>query len=217
MSVALPAPHPDSRRLRLVPPKREAGTRLVGYLVLVPEGTDPAQLFTDGARPQVHALHPSQVAAFAPQPTPAQPAPATPAPAGAVASVVRPEVGEAADTAGTPGTADKGDSIRIDAERHLAEVDGRVLDLTYLEFELLAHLVAHPHRVHSRESLVTRVWGYGHIGDGRTVDVHIARLRRKLGRAHRDRIVTIRRVGYKYVPAPRGQREPAGPSASCES
>jgi DNA-binding response OmpR family regulator len=44
------------------------------------------------------------------------------------------------------------------------------------------------------------IWGYGHLGDGRTVDVHIARLRRKLGKAHRHRIITVRRMGYKYVP-----------------
>ncbi|MGW6507195.1 winged helix-turn-helix domain-containing protein, partial [Streptomyces niveus] len=48
--------------------------------------------------------------------------------------------------------------------------------------------------------LVTTVWGYGHVGDGRTVDVHVARLRRKLGAEHRQTIRTIRRVGYKYVP-----------------
>jgi DNA-binding CsgD family transcriptional regulator len=90
--------------------------------------------------------------------------------------------------------------VRVDTERRSAHVDGRPLDLTYLEFELLAHLVAHPHRVHSRDQLVTTVWGYGHIGDGRTVDVHIARLRRKLGSEHRGSIVTVRRVGYKYAP-----------------
>ncbi|HLL33964.1 MAG TPA: winged helix-turn-helix domain-containing protein [Streptomyces sp.] len=90
--------------------------------------------------------------------------------------------------------------IRIDSVRRTAEVDGRELDLTYLEFELLAHLVAHPHRVHTRDQLVTTVWGYGHVGDGRTVDVHIARLRRKLGAEHRDTIRTVRRVGYKYAP-----------------
>ncbi|MCY0939464.1 winged helix-turn-helix domain-containing protein [Streptomyces sp. H34-S4] len=94
-----------------------------------------------------------------------------------------------------------GDSlVRIDPAQRTAEVDGEVLDLTYLEFELLAHLVAHPHRVHSRDQLVTTVWGYGHVGDGRTVDVHVARLRRKLGAAHRGAIHTVRRVGYKYAP-----------------
>ncbi|MEU9444409.1 winged helix-turn-helix domain-containing protein [Streptomyces sp. NPDC048304] len=90
--------------------------------------------------------------------------------------------------------------VRIDPVRRTASVDGRELDLTYLEFELLAHLVAHPHRVHTRDQLVTTVWGYGHVGDGRTVDVHIARLRRKLGAEHRQTIQTVRRVGYKYTP-----------------
>ncbi|MFJ5259312.1 winged helix-turn-helix domain-containing protein [Streptomyces sp. NPDC088387] len=90
--------------------------------------------------------------------------------------------------------------IRIDAVRRTAEVAGRALDLTYLEFELLAHLVAHPQRVHTRDQLVTTVWGYGHVGDGRTVDVHVARLRRKLGAEHRKSIQTVRRVGYKYTP-----------------
>ncbi|MFE6662335.1 winged helix-turn-helix domain-containing protein [Streptomyces sp. NPDC057697] len=90
--------------------------------------------------------------------------------------------------------------VRIDPVQRTAAVDGTTLDLTYLEFELLAHLVAHPHRVHTRDQLVTTVWGYGHVGDGRTVDVHIARLRRKLGAEHRRSIQTVRRVGYKYTP-----------------
>ncbi|MGP4001969.1 winged helix-turn-helix domain-containing protein [Streptomyces sp. 8N706] len=99
-----------------------------------------------------------------------------------------------------PEPAEDSGPVRIDAAQRIALVDGEPLDLTYLEFELLAHLVAHPHRVHTRDQLVTTVWGYGHVGDGRTVDVHIARLRRKLGAAHRDSIVTVRRVGYKYTP-----------------
>ncbi|WP_328889369.1 winged helix-turn-helix domain-containing protein [Streptomyces sp. NBC_00316] len=90
--------------------------------------------------------------------------------------------------------------VRIDTVQRTAAVDGNTLDLTFLEFELLAHLVAHPHRVHTRDQLVTTVWGYGHVGDGRTVDVHIARLRRKLGAEHRRSIQTVRRVGYKYAP-----------------
>jgi hypothetical protein len=97
----------------------------------------------------------------------------------------------------TPDT----DGLTVDPELRTAYLDGETLELTYLEFELLAHLTAHPHRVHTREGLVEAVWGYGHIGDGRTVDVHIARLRRKLGPAYRERIVTVRRVGYKYVPS----------------
>jgi hypothetical protein len=104
-----------------------------------------------------------------------------------------------------PGDADQADGtgdplVRVDPVQRTAAVDGRQLDLTYLEFELLAHLVAHPHRVHTRDQLVTTVWGYGHVGDGRTVDVHVARLRRKLGAEHRGAIQTVRRVGYKYAP-----------------
>ncbi|WP_159329190.1 winged helix-turn-helix domain-containing protein [Streptomyces tendae] len=95
---------------------------------------------------------------------------------------------------------DEAPLVRIDSARRVAAVEGRELDLTYLEFELLAHLVTHPHRVHTRDQLVTTVWGYGHVGDGRTVDVHVARLRRKLGAEHRHTIQTVRRVGYKYTP-----------------
>ncbi|MEU3344518.1 winged helix-turn-helix domain-containing protein [Streptomyces sp. NPDC006700] len=107
-----------------------------------------------------------------------------------------PEGGTDGGTA--PGAGDP--LVRVDTARRTAEVDGHGLDLTYLEFELLAHLVAHPHRVHTRDQLVTTVWGYDHVGDGRTVDVHIARLRRKLGAEHRRTIQTVRRVGYKYAP-----------------
>ncbi|MGW3914399.1 winged helix-turn-helix domain-containing protein [Streptomyces sp. NPDC005070] len=105
--------------------------------------------------------------------------------------------GAVTDTAGD-GAADP--LVRVDTVQRTAEVDGHVLDLTYLEFELLAHLVRHPHRVHTRDQLVSTVWGYGHVGDGRTVDVHVARLRRKLGTQHRLAIQTVRRVGYKYTP-----------------
>ncbi|ALV36114.1 winged helix-turn-helix domain-containing protein [Streptomyces sp. CdTB01] len=111
----------------------------------------------------------------------------------------RPHAVPADAAPGLPGTA--GDPlVRIDAVQRTASVDGRELDLTYLEFELLAHLVTHPNRVHTRDQLVSTVWGYGHVGDGRTVDVHIARLRRKLGAEHRQAIQTVRRVGYKYTP-----------------
>ncbi|MEU0397017.1 winged helix-turn-helix domain-containing protein [Streptomyces sp. NPDC006208] len=114
--------------------------------------------------------------------------------------VTRPEIRPVAPTDSPPVQQTGGGAVRIDAARHVAEMDGRELDLTYLEFGLLAHLVHQPHQVHSREQLIAGIWGYDHIGDGRTVDVHIARLRRKLGTNHRHRIVTVRRVGYKYVP-----------------
>ncbi|WP_436736618.1 winged helix-turn-helix domain-containing protein [Streptomyces sp. BBFR102] len=112
-----------------------------------------------------------------------------------------PEAAPAAAPAEQAAEAGAGHPVRIDTVRRTAFVDGRPLELTYLEFELLAHLVHHPHRVHTRDQLVTTVWGYGHVGDGRTVDVHIARLRRKLGAEHRASIRTVRRVGYTYLPS----------------
>ncbi|MDH6133507.1 hypothetical protein P3T37_002903 [Kitasatospora sp. MAA4] len=142
---------------------------------------------------------------------PAEAAPVAEAPA-AVRSVSQPAfvpaaaaVAATADSAAAPGRPARAArpsarGISVDPDRRAAYVDGELLDLTYLEFELLAHLTQHPQRVHTRDYLVSAVWGYGHIGDGRTVDVHVARLRRKLGAAHRDSIVTVRRVGYKYVP-----------------
>ncbi|MEU8710747.1 winged helix-turn-helix domain-containing protein [Streptomyces sp. NPDC001414] len=105
-----------------------------------------------------------------------------------------------ADLPGAPAADGTRPLVTVDPVQRTAQVDGRELDLTYLEFELLAHLVAHPNRVHTRDQLVTTVWGYGHVGDGRTVDVHVARLRRKLGAEHRRTIQTVRRVGYKYTP-----------------
>jgi hypothetical protein len=113
--------------------------------------------------------------------------------------VLVPADGQPRPTAAPQNPTDGG-PVLIDPVRRTAQVDGRALDLTYLEFELLAHLVAHPQRVHTRDQLVTTVWGYGHVGDGRTVDVHVARLRRKLGAEHRRTIQTVRRVGYKYAP-----------------
>ncbi|MPY54574.1 winged helix-turn-helix domain-containing protein [Streptomyces acidicola] len=122
-----------------------------------------------------------------------------PVPPFAVPGPSRTDATDTTDTAG-PDDGDDDALVRIDTAQRTAEVDGRPLDLTYLEFELLAHLVTNPHRVHTRDQLVTTVWGYGHVGDGRTVDVHIARLRRKLGAEHRQTIQTVRRVGYKYTP-----------------
>ncbi|MGW7291547.1 winged helix-turn-helix domain-containing protein [Streptomyces xiamenensis] len=107
----------------------------------------------------------------------------------------------AAHAAAPTGRTERGRGITIDEDERTARVDGTLLELTYLEFELLSHLMRHPHRVYSREQLVTTIWGYGPVGDQRTVDVHVARLRRKLGAAYRERIMTVRRVGYKYVPA----------------
>ena len=89
--------------------------------------------------------------------------------------------------------------VEVDRHAYRASVDGRVLGLSFREFELLAFLVDHPGRVFTRRQLVSSVWDGAAVGD-RTVDVHVRRLRVKLGRAA-DRITTIRNVGYRFEPA----------------
>lgn len=84
----------------------------------------------------------------------------------------------------------------IDLESYSAKVGGRTLDLTYKEFELLRHLNDNPGRVFSREQLLSEVWGYDYFGGTRTVDVHIRRLRAKLGE-YESIIGTVRNVGYR--------------------
>jgi DNA-binding response OmpR family regulator len=77
---------------------------------------------------------------------------------------------------------------------------GRVLDLTFKEFELLKFLAQHPGRVFTRAHLLQEVWGYDYFGGTRTVDVHVRRLRAKLGAEHEALIGTVRNVGYRFVP-----------------
>ncbi|WP_308020189.1 winged helix-turn-helix domain-containing protein [Streptomyces sp. LS1784] len=88
----------------------------------------------------------------------------------------------------------------VDTEQRTVTVEGRQLTMPYLEFELLAHLVGNPLRVHSRRQLMEAVWGRPDSGDSRTVATHIARIRRKLGPGHREAIATVRQIGYKYDP-----------------
>lgn len=79
-----------------------------------------------------------------------------------------------------------------------ATLGGEPLDLTYMEYELLRFLVANPVRVWSREQLLSRVWGYDYYGGARTVDVHVRRLRAKLGEERARWISTVRSVGYRF-------------------
>jgi DNA-binding response OmpR family regulator len=88
----------------------------------------------------------------------------------------------------------------IDETTYSARVDGRLLDLTYKEFELIKHLAQHPGRVFTRAQLLQEVWGYDYFGGTRTVDVHVRRLRAKLGSEHEVLIGTVRNVGYRFVP-----------------
>jgi DNA-binding response OmpR family regulator len=85
----------------------------------------------------------------------------------------------------------------IDEASYSAKVNGRPLDLTYKEFELLRFLAQHPGRVFTREQLLSEVWGYDYFGGTRTVDVHIRRLRAKLGDLE-SLIGTVRNVGYRF-------------------
>ena len=104
--------------------------------------------------------------------------------------------------------------LTIEEDTYTARLRGKVLELTYKEFELLKFLAQHPARVFTREQLVTEVWGYDFFGGTRTVDVHVRRLRAKLGAEHESLIGTVRNVGYKMVPPARSalREETAAPA-----
>lgn len=101
-----------------------------------------------------------------------------------------------------PGVLKVGD-LTVNPDNYQVYVRGRPLDLTYKEFELLKFLAQRPGRVCDRDLLLREVWGYDYYGGTRTVDVHIRRLRAKLGVEHEALIETIRNVGYRLVPRPR--------------
>ena len=86
----------------------------------------------------------------------------------------------------------------LNLETYQAAVSGRPLDLTYMEYELLKFLAGNPGKVFTRETLLSRVWGYDYYGGARTVDVHIRRLRAKLGEENAHMISTVRSVGYRF-------------------
>ena len=102
--------------------------------------------------------------------------------------------------------------LTIDESTYVARLAGVALDLTYKEFELLKFLAQHPGRVFTRSHLVQEVWGYDYFGGTRTVDVHVRRLRAKLGPEHEALIGTVRNVGYRFVPV-KGERQERGPGA----
>jgi DNA-binding response OmpR family regulator len=96
----------------------------------------------------------------------------------------------------------RGGELTIDPDTYAAKLKGRPLDLTYKEFELLKFLAQHPGRVFTRDQLLREVWGYDYFGGTRTVDVHVRRLRAKLGSEYESMIGTVRQVGYKFVVPP---------------
>jgi DNA-binding response OmpR family regulator len=106
----------------------------------------------------------------------------------------------------SPEMASYGDIV-LNFATYQAVCTGSPLDLTYMEYELLKFFVTHPGKVFTREQLLSRVWGYEYYGGARTVDVHVRRLRAKLGEEHANYIQTVRSVGYRF-----GQtRWPDGP------
>jgi DNA-binding response OmpR family regulator len=88
--------------------------------------------------------------------------------------------------------------LSLNLETYQAVIDNKPLDLTYMEYELLKFLAQNPGKAFTREMLLSRVWGYEYYGGARTVDVHIRRLRAKLGEEHAGLIQTVRSVGYRF-------------------
>jgi DNA-binding winged helix-turn-helix (wHTH) protein len=105
--------------------------------------------------------------------------------------------------------------LSVDEATYSAKLKGRVLDLTFKEFELLKYLAQHPGRVFTRAQLLQEVWGYDYFGGTRTVDVHVRRLRAKLGPEHESLIGTVRNVGYRFVTPEKADRATDGAKAKA--
>lgn len=113
--------------------------------------------------------------------------------------------------AAVPAQVVVGGGLTVDESSYAAKVDDRDLQLTFKEFELVKFLAQHPGRVFSRQQLLDEVWGMDYFGGTRTVDVHVRRLRAKLGTEHDKLIGTVRNVGYRFVlPTRRAQHPAAG-------
>jgi len=102
----------------------------------------------------------------------------------------------------------------VDDAAYTAKLENRSLDLTFKEFELLKFLAQHPGRVFTRQQLLQEVWGYDYFGGTRTVDVHVRRLRAKLGTDNETLIGTVRNVGYRFVAT---RAEPARDTADAQT
>ncbi len=120
---------------------------------------------------------------------------------GEVEARIRLAVGRNAVPAPAQGAEVRSGELVIDEATYSARIRGVALDLTFKEFELLKFLAQHPRRVFTRSQLLAEVWGYEYFGGTRTVDVHVRRLRAKLGSENESLIGTVRNVGYKFVPA----------------
>jgi DNA-binding response OmpR family regulator len=131
---------------------------------------------------------------------------------GEVDARIRLAVGRASQPVADPAQEVRSGELVIDEATYSARFRGAALDLTFKEFELLKFLAQHPRRVFTRSQLLQEVWGYDYFGGTRTVDVHVRRLRAKLGTDNEALIGTVRNVGYKFVPAKPDSRHRAGGS-----
>ncbi len=118
--------------------------------------------------------------------------------------------------AAAPPSVVGGGGLAVDESSYAARVGDRDLQLTFKEFELVKFLAQHPGRVFSRQQLLDEVWGMDYFGGTRTVDVHVRRLRAKLGPEHEQLIGTVRHVGYRFV-LPQTRRAGAGPPNAAQS
>ena len=89
-------------------------------------------------------------------------------------------------------------SLELNLATYQVSIGGEPASFAYMEYELLRFLMTHPNRAFSREALLSAVWGYDYYGGARTVDVHVRRVRAKLGQEHAGRIKTVRSVGYRF-------------------
>jgi DNA-binding response OmpR family regulator len=129
---------------------------------------------------------------------------------GEVEARLRLAIGRRGQTVAQPPDEIRSSGLVVNETTYSARMNGRSLDLTFKEFELLKFLAQHPGRVFTRAQLLQEVWGYDYFGGTRTVDVHVRRLRAKLGAENEVLIGTVRNVGYRFVPVKSG-------SATAES
>jgi DNA-binding response OmpR family regulator len=131
---------------------------------------------------------------------------------GEVEARIRLAIGRAAQAVEQPPNEIRSGELVVNEATYSARMNGRTLDLTFKEFELLKFLAQHPGRVFTRAQLLQEVWGYDYFGGTRTVDVHVRRLRAKLGADNEELIGTVRNVGYRFVPAKSttGSGDPSG-------
>jgi DNA-binding response OmpR family regulator len=131
---------------------------------------------------------------------------------GEVEARLRLAIGRKAQASALPPDEIRSSGLVVNEATYSARMNGRSLDLTFKEFELLKFLAQHPGRVFTRAQLLQEVWGYDYFGGTRTVDVHVRRLRAKLGAENEALIGTVRNVGYRFVPAKNGP-SPEGASS----